>query len=131
LVVQVYDINHGHNPAIEERSRILKEYAQFVAISRDFRKKSMSLEEAIALTVEECIKQGILKEFFEQHKTEVMSMLTTEWSHDQELEVQAEVVTEQALKKVARAMLARGDDANSVAEVTGLTIDDVLRLQSE
>jgi hypothetical protein len=130
LVVQVYDINHGHNPAIEERSRILKEYAQFVAISRDFR-KTMDLDEAIVRTVEECIKRGILKEFFEQHKTEVMSMLTSEWSHDQELEVREEVATEQAMKKVARALLARGDDANSVAEVTDLTIDDVLRLQSE
>jgi hypothetical protein len=127
LVVQVYDINHGHNPAIEERSHILKEYAQFVAISRDFRKKSISLEEAIVGTVEECIKQGILKEFFEEQKEEVMSILKSEWSHDLELEVREET----AKKKIAKNLLAKGMAPIDVAEATELTIDDVLRLQSE
>jgi hypothetical protein len=32
-------------------------------------------------------------------------------------------------ERMARVMLGRGDDVNDVAEVTGLTIDDVLRLQ--
>jgi predicted transposase YdaD len=34
-------------------------------------------------------------------------------------------------ERIARVMLACGEDADKVAKVTGLTIDDVLRLQSE
>jgi predicted transposase/invertase (TIGR01784 family) len=34
-------------------------------------------------------------------------------------------------ERIARAMLAKGMSKNDVTEVTGLTIDDVLRLQTE
>jgi hypothetical protein len=32
------------------------------------------------------------------------------------------------MQKMARALLAKGMDKNEVAEITGLTIDDILRL---
>jgi hypothetical protein len=34
----------------------------------------------------------------------------------------------EAMKKMARVLLAKGMDKNEVAEVTSLTIDDILRL---
>jgi len=35
---------------------------------------------------------------------------------------------ERGMKKAARAMKARGLDTNTIAEVTGLAVDDILRL---
>jgi hypothetical protein len=133
LVVQVYDINHGSNPAIEERSPIIAEYGEFVAISREFR-KTMSDDEAIACTLEECIKRGILKEFLEEHKEEVMGMLKNEWSHDLELEAREDYGAERGAKQkaleIAKNLLDNGMDVDTTAKLTGLTIDDVLHLKS-
>jgi hypothetical protein len=51
---------------------------------------------------------------------------------DKDISLKSELKGElKTMHRIARAMLARGDDANSVVEVTGLTIDDILRLQSE
>jgi hypothetical protein len=64
LMVHVYDINQGRNPALAERSPTLAGYEAFVEVSRKYKKK-MSDDEAIARTVQECIDRNILKEFFE------------------------------------------------------------------
>jgi predicted transposase/invertase (TIGR01784 family) len=71
-------------------------------------------------------------------------MLLTEWSMDTALKVRGEEYWEKGRmegrtegrvegrmeekKRMARAMLAKGRDKNEIAEFTGLTIDDVLRL---
>lgn len=43
----------------------------------------MSLEEAVHQTVEECISEGVLSEFFREHKEEILEMGVYEF--DQEL----------------------------------------------
>jgi predicted transposase/invertase (TIGR01784 family) len=59
-------------------------------------------------------------------------MLKNEWSGN----IVAEAAWEDGVdagkleekKRMARAMLAKGKDKNEIAEFTGLTIDDILRL---
>jgi predicted transposase/invertase (TIGR01784 family) len=92
----------------------------------------MSDDEAIARTVQECIDKNILKEFFEQNKQEVAIMLKNEWSGNIVAEAAWEDGVDEGERKekqrMARVLLAKGMDKNEVAEVTGLTIDDILRL---
>jgi hypothetical protein len=133
LLVHVYDINQGRNPELAERSPTLAGYEAFVEVSRKYKKK-MSDDEAIARTVQECIDKNILKDFFEQNKQEVAIMLKNEWNGN----IVAEAAWEdgadagrlEAMRKIARALLADGKTKEEVMKYTGLTIDDVLRLMN-
>jgi predicted transposase YdaD len=60
-----------------------------------------------------------------------MGMLKNEWSHDLELEAREDYGAEKKALEIAKNLLAKGMEPLDVAEVTGLTIDQILRLKSQ
>ena len=72
------NINSGKNQSIMDSCHVLYEYVVFVAKIKRYR-DSMELKEAIDLTVRECIKENILRDFLEQHRREVCDMCLTEF----------------------------------------------------
>ena len=69
-----------------ESCQILKEYAQYVSKVRTY-KKTLSLNEAVEKAVEECIREGILREFFLKHRAEVVAMSIFEYDREWEEEI--------------------------------------------
>lgn len=83
LKVTVININPGCNQELLERCESLKGYMSFVEKVRAGREAMPTLEEAVHQAVNECISEGILAEFFREHKKEVVEMGIYEF--DQEL----------------------------------------------
>jgi len=131
LTVTVYNINRGCNPEMARRSHTLNEYAMFIYMVRE-NQKTMKFEDAVRKAVIDSINQNVLKEFLENHKKEVISMLVQEWDLEKAIaferkEAWMEGRTEEKLE-IARNLRAKGMGVNDVAEVTKLTVDDILRL---
>jgi hypothetical protein len=110
LTVTVYNINKGRNQELLGRSEHLAGYAEFVARARE-NEKTMPLEEAITEAVRQCVRQGILADFLEEHSSEVMNMLLEEWNWDEAKEVWREEVWEQAEAKY-QPVIAEKDREN-------------------
>jgi len=131
LVVTVYNINKGRNPEMARRSPTLDGYETFIHTVRE-NEKTMCFDDALRKAVVDCINQNVLKEFLENHKREVISMLTQEWDWDKALEVTKKEAWEdgrkESKKEIARNLRADGMSVDDVARATGLTVDDVLRL---
>ena len=66
LKVMVININDGHNKALMEQCKKLKEYAQYVARVRKYR-KIMPLKLAVERAVKECIEENILADFLRKN----------------------------------------------------------------
>lgn len=81
LRVQVLNINKGFNESLKEACRMLKEYMQYVDKVRNYT-KSMPIDEAVDRAVDECIMQGILKEFLLKNKAEVRRMSIFEYNEE-------------------------------------------------
>ena len=79
LTVRMLNINHGHNKALMEKCRTLSEYAQFVAVSREYAAEGRPMQEALEEAVEYCIEHGILSEFLKRYRSEVLGMLLEEF----------------------------------------------------
>ena len=79
LTVRMLNINHGHNKVLMEKCRTLSEYAQFVAVSREYAAEGRPMQEALEEAVEYCIDHGILSEFLRRHRAEVLGMLLEEF----------------------------------------------------
>ena len=143
LTVKVYNINNGRNKNMVKCCETLREYCIFIDRVHEYG-QTMPLEEAIRKAMEDCINQNVLKEFLEKHRGELVNMLISEYDWDLALEVRKEEGWEEGMergmekgrqegmanerRKNARAMKAKGLDTDTIAEVTGLTVDDILRL---
>ena len=79
LTVRMLNINHGHNMALMEKCRTLAEYAQFVAVSREYAADGRPMQEALEEAIEYCIDHGILSEFLKRYRSEVLGMLLEEF----------------------------------------------------
>ena len=78
------NINYGHNKKLMEKCRRLEEYAIFVAKLREYAKIFPDrLDIAITKAIDDCIDEGILKDFLIECKSEVLEMVL--YSFDKEL----------------------------------------------
>ena len=73
LVVLQININKGQNEELKAACKTLQEYAEFTERTREHRKE-MELEDAIRTTIDECIRDGIVKDFLLKNKAEVYHM---------------------------------------------------------
>ena len=76
------NINYGHNKALMDKCRRLKEYAILVSTVRKKLAEGNPLEQAVEETVDECIENNILRDILEKNRAEVIGMILT--SFDQE-----------------------------------------------
>jgi hypothetical protein len=132
LVVQVYNINKGHNVELLGRSRVLEGYSTFVEQVRE-KGKGMPQEEAVRSAIRDCIENNILKTYLEAHGSEVINMLITEWDIDEAIAVNREEAWEEGIEhgyekgqlEFARNALRMGFPADAVHKITGLDMETI------
>ena len=71
------NINPGSNRELPDACRTLSDYAQFTCRIRKH-KENMSIEEAVKLTVDECIEEGILRDFLISQKVSLSQNFFTD-----------------------------------------------------
>ena len=129
LIVQVYNINHGHNSEILKRSGTLDSYSIFIGKIREYQKQEKSLEEAGRNAINYCIKNNILKDYLEAHASEVLNMLMGEWDKEEYLEVACEEAREEGMEKekliIAKNLLTEGSTPEFVHKITGLSLEEI------
>ena len=134
LVVQVYNINSGHNIELLEKSGTLSGYSFFIEKIREF-EKTMPREEAMQSAIKYCIDNNILKSFLETQGSEVLNMLLTEWNIEEAKEVWweegREEGREEGIMEIARNALAEGASIEFVQKITGLDLEVIEHIQTE
>jgi predicted transposase/invertase (TIGR01784 family) len=88
ITARVLNINAGHNQALMEASRYLREYAELIRRLKEACKGKKTSEEIMATVthvVEQCIADGILAEILKQNKGEVIEMFFTEYDEKETL----------------------------------------------
>lgn len=81
---RILNINCGHNKELMEKCRHLEEYAIFVEKLRVYAKEFPGrLDIAITKAIDDCIAEGVLKDFLIERKSEVLEMVL--YSFDKEL----------------------------------------------
>lgn len=133
LRVITFNINDGHNKKLMEQCHTLREYAQYVAKVRKYR-RNMNLDAAVERAVDECIQEGILDEFLRKHRSEVIGMSIFEYNKDEEekklRKAEFEFGREEGRKEVLKNMLDTGKySLEEIAEVFHISIEEVKRIK--
>ena len=148
LVVQLININYDKSNPVLRNCKPLKEYSLFVEIVRRHivLDKNYEFENAI----KECIKNDILREYLQRKSREVMNMLLAEYDYDTDIAVQREESFEiglaegeargkslglaqgsrQKALETAKILKQLGDPIQKIVQVTGLTVQEVEKLNS-
>ncbi len=72
------NINHGRNSELMKKCHVLHEYSTFIEKIKNYC-LNFSLKDAVNKAVDEAIAEGILSDFLEQHRKEVVNMCLTEF----------------------------------------------------
>jgi len=72
LTITMLNINAGHNQKLMDRCQELCGYSMLVEKIRHYRKAKLPLSEAVEQSVQECLNEGILKEFLLENRKEVI-----------------------------------------------------------
>jgi predicted transposase YdaD len=143
LVVQIYNINPGHNAKILKKCEILDNYSFFIDKIRECQKEGFSLEEALLIAVKYCIENNKLKDFLETHSSEVHNMLMTKYDPKEEMEALREEAweygheegreegREEGIMTVARNALAQGIPTETIQKITGLDMEVIEAMNTD
>ena len=88
LIVKVINLNSKENDKLLGECYILGEYAEFVRIVKEYRRKYG--KEGYDKAIRYCIKHGILSDFLTENAKEVEGMLVAEYDYDLDIQVQRE-----------------------------------------
>ncbi|MCL2806156.1 MAG: Rpn family recombination-promoting nuclease/putative transposase, partial [Treponema sp.] len=99
LVVQVYNINQGHNPQMLKKSATLNSYSFLISKIWEYRNSKFTLEDSLRYAIQYCIDNNVLRDFLRKHGSEVYSMLYGEYRIEDEIAVVKEEVREEVRKE--------------------------------
>ena len=140
LKVITLNINEGHNKELLEQCQTLREYAQYVTKVRKYAKE-MNLDEAVERTVNECIQEGILKDFLRANRNEVIAMSIFEYDKEEEekklrkaeyeagIQVGRQEGIQEAKKEIALQMLKAGVSGEEIVRFTGYTVEQLQKIK--
>lgn len=123
LKVRVLNINYGHNKELLEKCKVLGEYAQFVAVSRQYALDGRDMKESLERAIQYCIEHDILADFLRKYRAEVLGMLLEEFDKKKyERTIRKEGIAEgmERVNRLTQILLKqnRVDDLKHAAEDT-------------
>ena len=130
------NINEGSNRELLEQCQTLREYAAYVAQVRKYA-KYIELEMAVEKAVEECIQNGIQKEFLLKNRTEVIAVSIFEYDKEEEerklRKAEFEAGEQRGItkgidlrnKEIAQSLAEKGMSVVEIADILGLSEKDV------
>lgn len=84
VIVLQLNINSGYNEELKRSCKALGEYMMYVEKVRYYQEKYL-LEQAVELAIEECISEGILKDFLEKQRAEAKAMSIFEYDQEKHM----------------------------------------------
>ncbi len=122
--------------------RTLREYSEYVAKVREYH-KTLPLNHAVRRAVDSCIENGVLTKFLKEHKAEVIAVSIFEYNEELHIQMERADAREEGYAEgkedgiltnqfqVAKAMLNANEPLEKVLRYSGLSPEEIERLQSQ
>ena len=135
LRVKVWNINLGNSEEIYKKSCTMHDYMIFVDKTRRY-SEQYPLEDAIEQTVEECIREGVLRDFLQANRAEVKKMCLYEYDEEQQRKWDREEGREEGREEEKRIMAERLLEQKllpeeKIMEVVGFTVEEWNEVKEE
>lgn len=131
LKCTVININIGKNKAFLEKCKVIKDYAIFVDLVRQNLEK-FTLDDAVEITIDRCIKEHILEDFLKSERVKVMSLSVLEFNLERQLKFEREEGREEGadLKTISQVCkkLIKGKSVGEIADELEEEVDYINKI---
>lgn len=129
LTVRIINIGPGQTLKFQNSCAILKQYCDFIEMTRSV----PCTEESYLQVINDSIEKGVLSEYLRKNSTEVINMLLAEYDYETDISVKCEDARaegielgikrgiEQGIEQLSKKMLSSGLPLEKIMEITGLT----------
>ena len=132
LVVNIVNINDGQDNKVMNNCKTLQEYSKLVAMIR-MNRRTMGIEEAVKKAVDDCISQGVLREFLLKNKARVIKMSIYEYDEKKQRRLDHEDGVEEGIEKgkelgeiiLVQKKIIRGKTLDAIAEDLESSIEEI------
>ncbi|MGN0385603.1 MAG: hypothetical protein ACI4EX_06940 [Lachnospiraceae bacterium] len=134
LVCKVYNINFGKNKDMLDRCQILREYMTFVDYVRFYHKEQNFEDLCIAINraIDRCINEGVLKDFLQKNRAEVIKVTQLDYTFDRQVMLEREDAREEGREEerelVAVKMVKAKKPIEEIMQFTALPREEILKL---
>ena len=130
LEVKVININPSSGHRILKECRPMYEYSWFIQQIKDYLAQGWSRDDAITQAVQDCLDNGIMVEFMQEHGSEAVNMLYTQWNWDDAMEVEREEAYEEG-KDIGDRNRSRQDILDLLEDLGDIPKDIQSRIYAE
>ena len=133
LKVEVLNINEGYNDELKESCESLRHYCIFVEKVRENMTRMKELNKAIDKAVDECIVEGVLRDFLIANRAEVVALSILEFTFEDWLEVQELERKEfrEEMEKAQKKVKELKDEANKIKDEANKIKDEASKMKDE
>ena len=137
LNATLLNISGSNNQKLKDACRTLGEYAIYTDKIRSYTEE-MELPEAVDRAMDECIREGVLKDFLMGHRAEARAMSIFEYDQERHMQQEREAGIEkgrrqgeeQLLRRLVQKNLSRGMSISEIAEVLDETEERIRKIAS-
>lgn len=128
----VININQGANETLVKKCKSLYDYVRLVGRISDNKNKEMEIGQALREAVDWAIKENFLEGFVREQKEEIIAMCLTEFDEESAIRGwKQDGRQEQAMEDARNMLNLNVGTPEQVSQITGLPLDQVLKLQKE
>ena len=124
LSAVMLNISGKHNQKLKEACRTLKEYALYTDKVRKY-VEEMELADAVEQAIQECIAEGVLKDFLEKHRAEAKEMSIFEYDQEKHMRQEREEAWADGRLSIIIQMLNKGMSEEEIAHVAGASEEEI------
>ena len=134
LEATLLNISGTNNRKLKEACRTLRDYAIYTDKIRAYTEK-MELAEAVDRAINECIEEGVLRNFLMEHKAEARAMSIFEYDQERHMQQEREAGIEkgerQLLRRQVQKKLAKGMNIADIAEALEETEERIREIAAD
>ena len=84
LIVQCHNLNPGKSQLLKALCKPLRDYSNFSNKFKEYRNQNISINDSVRMTIDYCLKNGIMTDYLTDNESEVINMFGFEWNEEDE-----------------------------------------------
>lgn len=84
LIVQCHNLNPGKSQLLKALCKPLRDYSSFSNKFKEYRNQNISINDSVRMTIDYCLKNGIMTDYLTNNESEVINMFGFEWNEEDE-----------------------------------------------
>ena len=97
LIVQCHNLNPGKSQLLKALCKPLRDYSSFYNKFKEYRNQNISINDSVRMTIDHCLKNGIMTDYLTDNESEVINMFGFEWNEEDERKALIELGEERGI----------------------------------